>query len=152
MQTLPRDFAKRNGLDKGMHEIVLMNEEGKSWESEVRSRMSGQVFIVGGWKSLCSENKLKGGDSCTFKLLQNAKTPVFQLCSRIGESRFVKLTPTLNSLEIGKQVTFRNLYLWFLQCSVFLILNTFAASTGKFHEREWTHTSGGDNSGGQRQS
>ncbi|KAG7618053.1 B3 domain-containing protein REM8 [Arabidopsis thaliana] len=101
--TLPRDFAKRNGLDKGMHEIVLMNEEGKSWESEVRSRMSGQVFIVGGWKSLCSENKLKGGDSCTFKLLQNAKTPVFQLCSRIGESRFVKLTPTLNSLEIGKQ-------------------------------------------------
>ncbi|XP_010447530.1 PREDICTED: B3 domain-containing protein REM8-like isoform X2 [Camelina sativa] len=117
--TLPKDFAKRNGLDKGMHEIVLRNEEGKSWESKVKSNMSGQVFICGGWTSLCSENKLKVGDSCTFKLLQNASTPVFQLCSRskvdrkkkirsadnnqTGENLFVTLTPTQYSLENGKQ-------------------------------------------------
>ncbi|XP_010445033.1 PREDICTED: B3 domain-containing protein REM8-like [Camelina sativa] len=117
--TLPKDFAKRNGLDKGMHEIVLMNQEGKSWESKVKSNTSGQVFIYGGWKSLCCENKLKVGDSCTFKLLQNASTPVLQLCSRskvdrkkkirsadndlTGENRFVTLTPTKYSLENGKQ-------------------------------------------------
>ncbi|KAG7622515.1 B3 DNA binding domain [Arabidopsis suecica] len=72
--SVPRDFVKRSGFSKGRHEIVLMNEEGKSWESE-------------------------------------AKTPVFQLCSRTkvesmnitGESKFVKLTPTPSSLELGKQ-------------------------------------------------
>ncbi|EOA16543.1 hypothetical protein CARUB_v10004702mg [Capsella rubella] len=119
MVTLPIDFARRNGFDKGMHEIVLMNEQGKSWESKVKSKIAGQVFIHGGWKGLCRENKLKVGDSCTFKLLQNAERPVFQLCSctevkrkkkvrfaeddQTGENRFVELTPTANSLKIGKQ-------------------------------------------------
>ncbi|XP_019087943.1 PREDICTED: B3 domain-containing protein REM5-like isoform X2 [Camelina sativa] len=79
---VPRDFARRYGLDKGRHEVVLMNEEGKSWESEVKSYKSGQVFIFGGWKSLCTENKLKVGEPFTFKLLHNAERLVFLLCSR----------------------------------------------------------------------
>lgn len=81
MQCMPRDFAKRYGLNIGRLEIVLMNEEGKSWESEVKTYKSGQVFISGGWRSLCTENKLEVGDSCTFKLLHNANIPVFRLCS-----------------------------------------------------------------------
>jgi len=111
MQSVPRDFVKRSGFSKGRHEIVLMNEEGKSWESEVKSYMSGAVYLVGGWTTFCTENKLDVGDSCTFKLLQKAKTPVFQLCSRTkvesmnitGESKFVKLTPTPSSLALGKR-------------------------------------------------
>ncbi|AEE85945.2 unnamed protein product [Arabidopsis thaliana] len=110
--SVPRDFVKRSGFSKGRHEIVLMNEEGKSWESEVKSYMSGAVYLVGGWTTFCTENKLDVGDSCTFKLLQKAKTPVFQLCSRTkvesmnitGESKFVKLTPTPSSLALGKSI------------------------------------------------
>ncbi|XP_010447526.1 PREDICTED: B3 domain-containing protein REM8-like isoform X2 [Camelina sativa] len=102
---VPRDVARRYGLDKGRHEVVLMNEEGKSWESEVKSYKSGQVFIFGGWKSLCTENRLEVGDPFTFKLLHNAERLVFLLCSRTeaGPNRFVKLTPTPNSLHLGKQ-------------------------------------------------
>ncbi|AEE85940.1 B3 domain-containing protein REM5 [Arabidopsis thaliana] len=79
---IPRDFAKRYGLNIGRHEIVLMDEEGNTWESEVKSYKSGRVFIAGGWTSLCTANKLEVGDSCTFKLLRNPKIPVFRLCSR----------------------------------------------------------------------
>lgn len=118
MQNVPKDFAKQNGLDKGSQEILLMNEQGKSWESEVKSMRSGQVFIFRGWTSFCTPNRLQVGDPCTFKLLPSTGTPVFQLCSRTkdapeendldktGENRFVKLIPSPNSLASGQQVTF----------------------------------------------
>jgi hypothetical protein len=83
---VPRDFAKRYGFNIGRHEIVLMNEEGKPWESEVISYKSGKVIVAGGWKSLCTESKLEVGDSCTFKLLHNAKMPVFRLCSKLPKA------------------------------------------------------------------
>ncbi|KAL0726552.1 hypothetical protein Bca4012_022645 [Brassica carinata] len=120
--SLPTAFAKRNGLYDGSQNIVLMNEEGRSWPSELKKLVSGPIVIVRGWTSFCIANRLRVGDSCTFKLLRNAETPAFQLCSRtkaerkkvslykednIAErtdaNRFVKLTPTLNSLERGKQ-------------------------------------------------
>lgn len=127
MQGVPINFAKRNGLNKERQEIVLMNEEGKSWESEVKS-WGGRLSIVRGWTSFCTENKLEVGDSCTFRLLPNtAETPVFQLFKirsaeddKTGGNRFVKLTPTPNSLHLGKQVTFRKLnlgFFFFFQCS-----------------------------------
>ncbi|VVB10779.1 unnamed protein product [Arabis nemorensis] len=112
--SVPMEFAKRNGLNKESQEIVLMNEEGKSWESELKSIVSNRVYIGRGWTSFCSANRLEAGDSCTFKLLRNTEKPVFRLCSRTKaernknirspeENRFVKLTPTPNSLELGKQ-------------------------------------------------
>ncbi|XP_019086204.1 PREDICTED: B3 domain-containing protein REM8-like [Camelina sativa] len=118
---VPINFAKRNGLGKERQEIVLMNEEGKSWESVVKSWGGCRLSIVRGWTSFCNANKLEVGDFCTFRLLPNtAETPVFKLCSRTmsertvqsaegcidGETvgkRFVKLTLTRNSLHIGKQ-------------------------------------------------
>ncbi|CAA7015268.1 unnamed protein product [Microthlaspi erraticum] len=137
---VPRDFAKRNGLDKGSQEILLMNEQGKSWESEVK--VTSRIFIVGSWRSFCTANKLKVGDSCTFTLLQNTRKPVFRLSSRTkaeqeknywseeenmagktGENRFVELTPSPSSLALGKQVTFGKLYLGSLEHIAFLILN-----------------------------
>ncbi|CAH8274687.1 unnamed protein product [Arabidopsis lyrata] len=117
----PINFAKQNGLNKERQEIFLMNGEGKTWESELKRWGDCRLSIVRGWTSFCTANKLEVGDSCTFRLLQKtAETPVFQLCSstkserkiqsaegciddKTGGSRFVKLTPTLNSLHVGKQ-------------------------------------------------
>ncbi|CAD5329658.1 unnamed protein product [Arabidopsis thaliana] len=73
--SVPRDFVKRSGFSKGRHEIVLMNEEGKSWESELKSYMSG---------ALCCRTKVES-------------------MNITGESQFVKLTPTPSSLALGKQ-------------------------------------------------
>lgn len=145
-----------------------MNEEGKTWESELKIWGDCRLSIVQGWTSFCTANKLEVGDSCTFRLLQKtAETPVFQLCShtkserkiqsaegclddKTGGNRFVKLTPTPNSLHVGKQVTFKTT---FSVLSALLFNSEYvAASTGKFHEREQTHQSGEDSSGGQKQS
>ncbi|CAA7015267.1 unnamed protein product [Microthlaspi erraticum] len=120
--TVPIAFAKQNGLDKGSQEILLMNEQGESWESEVKSMNSGQLFIVRGWKSFCTANNLEVGESCPFTLLQIATKPVFRLSrptkegqneksrspeenepDKTRETRFVKLTPSVNSLAVGKQ-------------------------------------------------
>ncbi|ESQ54023.1 hypothetical protein EUTSA_v10027164mg, partial [Eutrema salsugineum] len=79
---VPSAFAKRNGLNKGSQEIILMNEEGRSWPSQQKTLVDYRIVIVRGWTSFCTANKLEAGDSCTFKLLQNANTPVFRLCSR----------------------------------------------------------------------
>ncbi|XP_033135798.1 B3 domain-containing protein REM8 [Brassica rapa] len=124
MQGVPLDFARRNGLNKGRRVIALRNQEGKTWESKLKSTRSGQVFICRNWRSFCTASKLKIGDSFQFKLLQNTETPVFQLCSlskvkpkkeTLSESeeddvvdktetpRYVKITTTASSLEIGKQ-------------------------------------------------
>ncbi|CAA7015269.1 unnamed protein product [Microthlaspi erraticum] len=119
---LPTAFIKQNGLDKGSQKILLMNEQGKSWPSEVTGMVSGRVSIVRGWKRFCTANELKAGDSCTFTLLQKNEKPVFRLSSRTkaepkkkirsaeenvaektGHNRFVKLTVSPNSLESGKQ-------------------------------------------------
>ncbi|CAH8328412.1 unnamed protein product [Eruca vesicaria subsp. sativa] len=124
MQNMPLDFARRNGFNKGRHKVMLMNQEGKSWESEVKCKRSGQVFICRNWRRFCTASKLKVRDSFKFKLLQNTETPVFKLCNRskvrpktesraLSEEnnvvekteipRFVKVTPSASSLEIGKQ-------------------------------------------------
>ncbi|KAG2243225.1 hypothetical protein Bca52824_094923 [Brassica carinata] len=91
---VPLDFARQNGFNKGRHRIVLMNQERMSWDSEVKCKRSGQ----------------------------NRETPVLQLCTRLKvrtkketlseednildkneKPRFVKITPTASSFEIGKQ-------------------------------------------------
>ncbi|XP_013623376.1 PREDICTED: B3 domain-containing protein REM8-like [Brassica oleracea var. oleracea] len=121
---VPLDFARRNGLNKGKRVIALRNQEGKTWESKLKSTRSGQVFICRNWRSFCTASKLKIGDSFPFKLLENTETPVFQLCSlskvkpkketlseteednvvdKTETPRFVKITTTASSLEIGKQ-------------------------------------------------
>ena len=131
MQGVPLDFARRNGLNKGKRVIALRNQEGKTWESKLKSTRSGQVFICRNWRSFCTASKLKIGDSFPFKLLENTETPVFQLCSlskvkpkketlseteednvvdKTETPRFVKITTTASSLEIGKQVSFRNIH------------------------------------------
>ncbi|KAF3532075.1 hypothetical protein DY000_02036869, partial [Brassica cretica] len=113
------DFARRNGFNKGRHKVVLMNQEGESWESEVKCKRSGQVFICRSWRIFCTASRLEVGDSLQFKLLQNTETPVFQLSShlkvkrekgtlpeedcvvdKIEKPRFVTITPSASNLEI----------------------------------------------------
>ncbi|KAF8110863.1 hypothetical protein N665_0078s0056 [Sinapis alba] len=110
---VPLDFARRNGLNKGRRVIALRNQEGKTWESKLKTTSSGQVFICRNWRNFCNASKLEVGDSFRFKLLQNTETHVFQLCSRLKvkqkketlseEDNVVKITTTASSLEIGKQ-------------------------------------------------
>lgn len=120
MQGVPLDFARQNGLNKGRRVIALRNQEGKTWESKLKTTSSGQVFICRNWRNFCNASKLEVGDSFRFKLLQNTETHVFQLCSRLKvkqkketlseEDNVVKITTTASSLEIGKQVRFWNIH------------------------------------------
>lgn len=172
MQGVPLDFARRNGLNKGRRVIALRNQEGKTWESKLKTTRSGQVFICRNWRSFCTASKLKIGDSFQFKLLENTETPVFQLCSlsevkpkkeTLSESeednvvdktetpRFVKITTTASSLEIGKQVRLRNIYVFGFFFS-FVMLSLLSESTGTFHESKQAQQAREDSIGRQRQS
>ncbi|VVB08920.1 unnamed protein product [Arabis nemorensis] len=83
---LPRTFARGNGLDTRMGEIVLMNEKGKSWTLDLKGKKSyGTVYIKRGWRSFCHANGLKAGGFFTFKLIQRGGTPVLRLLSEEPE-------------------------------------------------------------------
>ncbi|KAL1221440.1 putative B3 domain-containing protein REM15 [Cardamine amara subsp. amara] len=72
---LPKRFVRENGLDTRCGEIVLMNEKGRSWTSELKGKESDQVtYIYGGWRSFCGDNGLKAGVMVTFKLIQRGRT------------------------------------------------------------------------------
>ena len=159
MQGVPLDFARRNGFNKGGHKVVLMNQEGESWESEVKCKRSGQVFICRSWRIFCTASRLEVGDSLQFKLLQNTETPVFQLSShlkvkreeetlseednvvdKIEKPRFVTITPSASNLEIGKQVSIRDTnVIWFLQffCHVGSVFSIY-----RYISRERTSSTG----------
>lgn len=85
-QNLPRTFARANGLDTRIGEIVLMNEKGKSWTLDLKGKKScGTVYIKRGWRSFCHANGLKAGGFYTFKLNQRGGTPVLRLLSEEPE-------------------------------------------------------------------
>lgn len=78
-QYLPTRFVRANGIETGCGEIVLKNEKGTSWTLALRQKLCGTVFITHGWRSFCLANRLKAGDSFTFKLIQGGRTLVLLL-------------------------------------------------------------------------
>lgn len=79
LQYLPKAFAVVNCLMNKL-EIVLMNEEGESWNLYLtQESYSGRFYMSHGWRSFCVANGKKTGDMFTFKLVQNEATPVLRL-------------------------------------------------------------------------
>ncbi|KFK32658.1 hypothetical protein AALP_AA6G271700 [Arabis alpina] len=83
---LPRSFVRANGLDKKRGEIVLMNEKGQSWTSDLKGKRSCRVtYIKHGWRSFCHANGLKPGGFYTFKLIIREGSTVLRLLSEESE-------------------------------------------------------------------
>ncbi|CAA0405457.1 unnamed protein product [Arabidopsis thaliana] len=73
---LPIRLSRSNLLDKKIHEIVLMNKEGRTWILSLKySKYSGRFRITRGWKSFCEANGQKPG--CTFLLKLHLSTTRF---------------------------------------------------------------------------
>lgn len=74
-------FASSNGLDKMSGElIVLVNEEGRSWELNLKYDRSGNhTFVRPGWRRFCTDNGMSQGQQCSFKLVQKSGPPVMRL-------------------------------------------------------------------------
>ncbi|WRX35316.1 B3 DNA binding domain - like 10 [Theobroma cacao] len=77
---IPRKFARSNGLTDRFCEMVLVDQQGRSWIANLRHKKSdGQVYIGRGWRNLCIANNLKEEDSVLLELIGNGKKPIFKL-------------------------------------------------------------------------
>ncbi|XP_048596455.1 B3 domain-containing protein REM17 [Brassica napus] len=78
---VPKGFAMSNGLDNmSGKEIVLLNEEGKSWNLNITYNESGMhTFVRPGWRRFCAENGISQGHHCTFELVPKSAPPVLRL-------------------------------------------------------------------------
>ncbi|KAF2549293.1 hypothetical protein F2Q70_00020802 [Brassica cretica] len=78
---VPKGFAMSNGLDNmSGKEIVLLNEEGRSWNLNITYNESGMhTFVRPGWRSFCAENGMNQGHHCTFELVRKSAPPVLRL-------------------------------------------------------------------------
>ncbi|KAJ4916587.1 B3 domain-containing protein REM17 [Raphanus sativus] len=78
---IPTGFARSNGLDNmNGKEIVLLNEEGRSWNLNMTYKEAGpQTYVRPGWRKFCAENGMKKGHHYTFKLVGKSAPPVLRL-------------------------------------------------------------------------
>ncbi|CAD5333058.1 unnamed protein product [Arabidopsis thaliana] len=82
LQHLPIRLSRSNLLDKKIHEIVLMNKEGRTWILSLKySKYSGRFRITRGWKSFCEANGQKPGCTFLLKLVRNRTAPVLLMTS-----------------------------------------------------------------------
>ncbi|KAJ3693255.1 hypothetical protein LUZ60_008735 [Juncus effusus] len=65
---LPRRFCLSNGLIRD-HKIFLRNSEGKSWPVRFYYKEYKEGCLRKGWKTFMKDNKLKKGDRCVFRAL-----------------------------------------------------------------------------------
>ncbi|KAL0795455.1 hypothetical protein Bca101_066832 [Brassica carinata] len=78
---VPISFSRSNGLDNmSGKEIVLLNEEGKSWNLNITyTKATIQTFVGPGWRRFCAENGMNQGHHYTFKLVRKSAPPVIRL-------------------------------------------------------------------------
>ncbi|WCJ28158.1 Transcriptional factor B3 family protein [Euphorbia peplus] len=73
--TLPRNFARRNGLDTSISsEMTITNEMGNSWQVTLKVDKSGGSFIRNGWTTFARENGIRVGDVLIFELFNGGTT------------------------------------------------------------------------------
>ncbi|VVB10782.1 unnamed protein product [Arabis nemorensis] len=86
---LQKKFVRPEGLNKGSHKIVLMDEGGRTWTFNLRFRESNGTFYMRcGWRSFCNDNGLKPGDTVTFKQERNnTKTPLLRFSTCVESKR-----------------------------------------------------------------
>lgn len=83
-------------------EIILLNEDGKTWTLLLSHKRDGDVYIRSGWRSFCFANRLRANDFLTLKLVKTGTTPVLQLCSSSTTSQYRFLTLTLKPYNLKK--------------------------------------------------
>ncbi|KAE8701579.1 DNA binding protein [Hibiscus syriacus] len=80
LMNIPRKFARFNGLIGRSCEIVVVDEQRRSWMASLRHKESdGQVYIGCGWRNICIGNKLKAMDCVVIEFIGNGTMPVFKL-------------------------------------------------------------------------
>ncbi|KAF8103843.1 hypothetical protein N665_0183s0021 [Sinapis alba] len=100
---IPKGFAWSNGLDNmRAQEIVLLNEEGRSWNLNMTYNKVGlQTFVRPGWRRFCAENGMKQGHHYTFKLVGKSTPPVLRLSRAEHESKPATESPLHPSCYVG---------------------------------------------------
>ncbi|KAH0878496.1 hypothetical protein HID58_065890 [Brassica napus] len=78
---VPISFSRSNGLDNmSGKEIVLLNQEGRSWNLNITyTKASVQTLVGPGWRRFCAENGMNQGHHYTFKLVGKSAPPVIRL-------------------------------------------------------------------------
>ncbi|XP_039066366.1 B3 domain-containing protein REM5-like [Hibiscus syriacus] len=80
INNIPRKFARFNGLMGRSCEIVVVDEQRRSWMASLGHKESdGQVYIGCGWRNICIGNNLKAMDCVVIELIGNGTMPVFKL-------------------------------------------------------------------------
>ncbi|CAA7033021.1 unnamed protein product [Microthlaspi erraticum] len=94
LRGLPRKFTRENDINEaGM--IALLGRDGVKQQTKLHSnKVSGSMNLGSGWKDFVEANGLKIGNSFTFKLTWEEKTPVLSLCCDGGQEEFSKAVET----------------------------------------------------------
>ncbi|KAJ4916583.1 B3 domain-containing protein REM17 [Raphanus sativus] len=101
---IPTGFARSNGLDNmsGREIIVLLNEEGRSWNLNMTYNKVGmQTFVRPGWRSFCAENGMKKGHHYTFKLVRRSAPLIIRLSHAEHEPKPATESSLHHSYYIG---------------------------------------------------
>ena len=104
LQYIPTGFARSNGLNNmsGKQIIVLLNEEGRSWNLNMTYNKVGmQTFVRPGWRRFCAENGMKKGHQYTFKLVRKSAPPVIRLSRAEHESKLAPESSLHHSYFMG---------------------------------------------------
>ncbi|XP_020888131.1 putative B3 domain-containing protein REM15 [Arabidopsis lyrata subsp. lyrata] len=101
---LPMRFVRANGVDTRCGEMILINENGKSWTVDLKRKKScGTTYIRRGWRSFCHANGLRAGSSFTFKLIQRGATLCLRLSPRELKEEDCLSEPETNQDERSSQ-------------------------------------------------
>ena len=103
LQYVPKGFAMSNGLDNmSGKEIVLLNEEGRSWNLNITYNESGMhTFVRPGWRSFCAENGMNQGHHCTFELVRKSAPPVLRLSRAEHDPKLAPESSLHHSYYVG---------------------------------------------------
>ncbi|KFK30578.1 hypothetical protein AALP_AA7G280000 [Arabis alpina] len=79
---LPAKAARSSVLNRGFHEMIIVNKEGKSWTLTLKVREPDRTYYIrGGWRSFCHDNRQRVGDLIPFHLVGDGKsTPMICIC------------------------------------------------------------------------
>ncbi|CAH2077345.1 unnamed protein product [Thlaspi arvense] len=99
---LPMIAASSKAVNRGCHKMIVVNEEGKSWNFDLSFKESDRSYYIGGgWKIFCRENKRKIGDLIPFNLVGDGRSsPMLCICP---EEECSELMSKYMSGERGKK-------------------------------------------------
>ncbi|KAK6912450.1 B3 DNA binding domain [Dillenia turbinata] len=88
--TIPRPFARSNGLVNRCGDILLKDQKGRSWPAKMLCEKSNSQFFIGrGWSAMAKKNCVKEGDEFMLELVgeQNKLVMKYHKFSVVDDSR-----------------------------------------------------------------